>query len=482
MQSTAFLKVILLFNLLFLIFHEANAQQTCNCLANLDTAIKKTELNYAGYPDLVNQHTQNQYKKLVEKLRVNAARQSDPQKCFAILKAYVTYFNDRHFDLEYSETDSSRFEYSNVTEADFIKNFKGKKRDAVEGIWISPDSSLKLAVYKVDHENYKAVVLKSNDAKLRPGLVYYTFKKDKHGFTFNRYNWLTPDYPVRQRGGLLYVWNFELWGKVYPDAMSEAENARLLTWRNYNYGLDCKKLDDHTVLLSIGSFNRDNKVKEIIEKNDSLIRSAKNLIVDLRGNAGGNAGWIYLMPYFYTQPIQQGKTYLRLSSENKQANIAGIKAMAEHPPTDPALKKTFTPELIDLYKKAYREIPQAEQVFYTLPSLTLYADSVLKSPEKIALVFDDLCGSSTEFFFHISKQSSKVVRYGERTLGMMDYMGTSQQTKLPFEGYYLLIPDKKSPWTATAPTNKTGFIPENKLSHLPWQQWIAHVKKDLEKR
>jgi hypothetical protein len=476
MQSTVFFKTILLFNMLLFFFQKVNAQETCNCLANLDTTIKKTELNYAGYPDMVNQHTQIQYKKLVEKLRAIAVRQSDPQKCFSILKTYVTYFNDKHFDLEYSETDSS------VAEADFIKNFKSKKRDAVEGIWISPDSSLKLAVYKVDRENYKAVVLKSNDVKLRPGLVYYSFKKDKSGFTFNRYNWLTPDYPVRQRGGLLYVWNFELWGKVYPDAMSEAESARLLTWRNYNYGLDCEKLDEHTVLLSIGSFNRDNMVRELIEKNDSLIRSAKNLIVDLRGNGGGNTGWIHLMPYFYTQPIQQGEIYLRLSPENNQANLAGIQAMAEHPPTEPALKRTFTPEVIGLYKKAYLEIPKSEQVFYALPSLTLYADSVLKSPEKIALIFDDLGGSSTEFFFHISKQSSKVVRYGQHTLGMMDYMGTSQQTKLPFEGYYLLIPDKKSPWTATAPTNKSGFIPENKLSNVPWEQWIDHVKDDLERR
>jgi hypothetical protein len=65
---------------------------------------------------------------------------------------------------------------------------------------------------------------------------------------------------------------------------------------------------------------------------------------------------------------------------------------------------------------------------------------------------------------------------------MMDYMGVSQQTKLPFEDYYLLIPDRKSPWTDKAPTNKTGFIPENDLRTIPRHQWIDVIKADLLKK
>ncbi len=142
----------------------------------------------------------------------------------------------------------------------------------------------------MDAKTYKAVIIHSTDSKLRTGLVYSTLTKDKEGFTFDKYNWLTPDFPARQRGGLLKRWNFELWGKVYPDAMTESERSELSTWRNYNLGLALKKLDDKNVLLTIGSFNRDNKVQEIIQKNDSLIRNTENLIVDLRGNGGGNSG------------------------------------------------------------------------------------------------------------------------------------------------------------------------------------------------
>ncbi|MGN7204870.1 S41 family peptidase [Pedobacter sp. SAFR-022] len=478
MRKLAILRFYLIVCLL-MFSQQVEAREQCNCLANLDTTIKKTELNYVGYPDMIARKLLPDYKKMVKKLRTNAAALSDPQKCFQILKEYVIFFNDKHFDIEYAVSDSTTFKYNRVNEKAFISAYSEKKRDAIEGIWINPDSSMKLAVYKVDPETYQAVILESRDAKLKPGLVYYTFKKAKDGFTFDRYDWMTPDFPVRLRAALLYVWNFEVWGKVYPAKMTTDERNTLSTWGNYNFGLDCRKLDEDHILLTIGSFNRDDKIKEIIQKNDSLIRATKNLIVDLRGNGGGNSGWSYLLPYFYTQPIKQGKSYLRLSPENIKSNLPGIKAMYENTPQDPRWKRSYTPEILAEYRKAYQQIPQSGAQFYALPTLTLYADSILKTPEKVALVFDDLGGSSTEYFFYISKQSSKVKRYGERTLGMMDYMGVSEQTMLPFKDYYLQIPDRKATWTDTMPTNKTGFVPEYDLKHLPRERWIEHIKRDL---
>lgn len=462
--------------------HQVAAQQPCNCLANLDTTITKTELNYVGYPDMIARKLRPQYKKLVEKLRKQASNEADALRCFPLLKAYVSFFNDKHFDLEYSLTDTTRFEYNQLSETAFKRDFVTQKRDSLEGIWLNPDSTMKLAVHKVSPTTYQAVVLESREAKIKPGLVYYTFTKHKNELIFNRYDWMTPDFPVRQRGGLLFIWNFDVWAKVYPSTITDDERAEFLTWRHYNYGLACKKLDPDHVLLSIGSFNRDDKIKEIIHKNDSLIRSAKNLIVDLRGNGGGNSGWTYLLPYFYTQPIVQGNTYLRLSADNIKANLSGIKAAYEKPTTDPRWVRSYTPEVLAQYKKAYEQIPLSKEPFYALPSLTLYTDSILPTPTKVALVFDDLGGSSTEYFFYVSRQSKKVIRYGERTLGMMDYMGVSQPTKLPFDDYYLLIPDRKASWTDTRPTNQTGFVPEHDLRHLPRHQWIDYIRSDLSKR
>ncbi|MCF0062693.1 hypothetical protein MUK70_00905 [Dyadobacter chenwenxiniae] len=57
--------------------------------------------------------------------------------------------------------------------------------------------------------------------------------------------------------------------------------------------------------------------------------------MDLRGNGGGNSGWTYLLPYFYTQPIVQGNTSLRLSPDNVKADLPGIKSTYEKPTKDP---------------------------------------------------------------------------------------------------------------------------------------------------
>ena len=476
MKKLTLISVVLI---CFLASNNLHAQQTCNCIANLDTTIKKTELNYAGYPDMIERKLLPKYKRMVTQLRTAAEKQTDPQKCFSILNTYVGFFQDKHFDIEYSVTDTTRYIYKHINEQDFKNNYSARKRDDTEGIWVNPDTTLKLAIEKIGPLKYQAIVLESKNAKLKPGLVYYTFTKSKNGFIFDRYDWMTPDFPVRQYGGLLFVWNFEVWGRVFPSSMTDYEKTEFLTWRNYNYGLDCKKLDQDNVLLSIGSFNRDDKIRQIIQKNDSLIRSAKHLIVDLRGNGGGNSGWSYLMPYFYTQPIVQGDTYLRLTQENIKANLPSIKSMYEKPSQDPMWIKSNPPELLAKYKKAFDEIQVSKEQFYKMPSSTLFADSSSANPKQIALIFDDLGGSSTEYFFYISLQSSKIKRYGTRTLGMMDYMGVSQQTTLPFADYYLLIPDRKAAWTDTDRKNITGFVPENDLSHLPRHKWIDYIKANL---
>jgi hypothetical protein len=456
-------------------------QKTCNCLENLDKVIEKTELNYAGFPSMVTSKTKSKYEALVKKLKKGSAATSKPKECFNIIKEYVAYFNDKHFDFEYPVSDDSNKEYHPITEAQFRITYSEIKPRSVEGIWTNPDSTMKLAIIPKAKNVYQAVILKSNDEKLPKGLVYSTITKTAKGYTFDKYNWITPDYPLRLREGLLFMWNFEIWGREYPKPMSSAEKAELSSWKNYNFGLGISKLNEKTTLLRIASFNNDNKIREIISKNDSLIRSNENLIVDLRGNAGGNSGWFYLMPYFYTNPVDQGPSQLRLSEENTKRTLPKIKSFLDNPPIDATWKKYYTPELVSANKKAYQEIPQSKAAFYPMSSMLLTADSIAQNPRKIAVIFDDLGGSSTEFFFYISRQSKKIKRYGTHTYGMMDYMGMSEETKLPFSEFYLVMPDTKASWTDTAPINGKGFQPETDLGHLPYSKWISFVAEDMNK-
>lgn len=456
--------------------HVSGQKSTCNCRNNLDTIIRKTEINYAGFPANTDGKKRLRYDLLVKSVRQRATGITSPVKCFDILKDYVSYFQDRHFDLSYA-LDSSDRKYAPIIEKDFRSTLQGK-RASVEGIWINPDSTIRIAVRRSSQGHYEGIVLESNDKKIPAGLIYFTLNKTPEGYTFVRYDYLTINYPATHDEGLLRLWNMELWGKVYPEQMSQQERSELATWKNYNFGLAFRQLDENTAYLKLPTFGRDDLVQKLISQNDSAIRRSPYLIVDLRGNGGGNTGWAYLLPYFMTQPIDQGVSYLRVSDDNSRRMLKEMEPLIKNP-VPAGMEKYYTPAFMEQYRKAYQNISNSTSGFCAVPAISIPLDETPAKPGKIALIFDNFCGSSTEYFFQLSKQSHKIKRYGIPTLGMMDYAGMPQATPLPFKGYHLAIPDTKSSWTDTAPINHTGFKPENDLSKVPKQEWIEYTRKDL---
>lgn len=262
--------------------------------------------------------------------------------------------------------------------------------------------------------------------------------------------------------------------------MSEKEREELNTWKNNNNGLDFKKLSTKTAYLKIPSFtNNDDKILELVKRNDAVIQSCENLIVDLTGNGGGSTGWISFLPYFMTNPIIQYDTYLRTTPDNVKSKLADLEPFVIHPIPE-EYKKYFPEEVLAAYKKAYQELPVTQKSFYPIPGVTFPLDSIMAKPQKIALMVDDLCGSSTEYFFFISKQSKKTTTYGINTVGMMDYEGMSNPTALPYDKYILTIPIVKSSWTDSQPIDQTGFRPDILLNHIDLSEWVEFVRKDLE--
>ena len=272
-----------------------------------------------------------------------------------------------------------------------------------------------------------------------------------------------------------------MFGKIYPTALSQAEKKELSTWLNDNNGLDFQKLSSKTAYLKIPSFlNNDDKIQQLVTKHDSIIKASDYLIVDLTGNGGGNTGWVSFLSYFMTNPIRQYDTYLRVTPENVQMKLKDLEPFVLNPIPDD-YKKYFPNETIAAYKKAYQELPTTQKTFYPIPGVTFPLDSILQRPKKIAVIVDDLCGSSTEYFFYLTKQSKKVTTYGIHTIGMMDYEGMSIPTTLPYDKYFLTIPIVKSSWTDKKPIDQTGFQPTILLNTIEQKKWVDFVMKDLER-
>ncbi len=476
-------QIIYILTVLVILSTELFSQDNkCNCFENLNKLIAKTEENYAGFSVKVNETTNTRYKELIKALQKKALVETNPKTCFYLLKEYVIFFKDKHFILSYSNAndyDNEKITYSDT----YFRNGLAKNQlSEVEGIWVNADTSLKLAIQKFQSNIYKAIVIQSNDPKIPTGLVYLTLTPSKNGFIAKEFNsFITTDIPAIQKGNLLQIWNHSMFGKVYPNELTKTEKAELSTWRNNNNGLDFQKLSSKTAYLKIPTFfNNDDKIQQLINKNDSIIKSCDNLIVDLTGNGGGNTGWVSFLPYFMTNPVIQYNTYLRNTPENVKSKLIDLEPFVINPIPDD-YKKYFPEEVVSAYKKAYQELPTTKKIFYPIPGVTFPLDSILPKPKKIALIVDALCGSSTEYFFFISKQSKKTTTYGTNTIGMMDYEGMSNPTALPYDKYILTIPIVKSSWTDKKPIDQTGFQPDIFLNKIERTKWVNFVMKDLER-
>lgn len=454
---------------------------TCNCSSNLQKLIAKTEENYAGFPVKVNKQTRNAYQQLKYNLLAKATNENNPKACFAVLKEYVRFFQDKHFNLVYPI--ERGYEMVQETEAGFKQSLSKKSLADIEGIWVNADSSIKLGIRKHVGNTFKAVVLASSNTKYPVGLVYFTLQTAKNGFVVKEHDRLiATDIPAKQRGQLLQIWSDALFGKVYPVQMNAAEQEELNTWKGRRNGLIAKKLSDKTAYLKVPTFlSNDDLIQQLVNQNDSLFRSCDNLIVDLTGNGGGNTGWVAFLPYFMTNPVVQYDTYLRVTPENVQSKLADLAPFATAPIPD-EYKKYFPEPVLAAYKKAYQELPTTKAAFYPIPGVTFPLDSIIKKPKRIGLIVDDFCGSSAEYFFSLTKQSKKTITYGIPTIGMMDYEGMSNPTPLPFSKFIVTIPIVQSSWTSKHPIDQTGFKPAILLNQLDQTKWVEFVRKDLERR
>lgn len=455
----------------------------CNCSDNLKKLIAKTEENYAGYKSKVNATTQASYRQLVKSISLKAKNERNPKSCFYLLKSYIRFFKDKHFLLRYLNENDYDYEIINIIEQDFKNKLENDKTSALEGIWINADSSLKLGIQKQKNKTYKAIVLESRDAKIPKGLVYMTFKTSRFDYTVKSYDYfISTDVPAKLKGNLLQIWNQNMFGKIYPTHLTKKELEELETWRYDNNGLNFKKLSPQTAYLKIPTFlNNDEKIQALVNASDSIIRNTDNLIVDLTGNGGGNTGWISFLPYFMTNPIVQYDSYLRVTPENVKFKLNDLEPFVLNP-IPPEYQKYFPEEVLSKYKKTYKELTNTQNEYLPIPGVIFPLEKIFKQPKKIALMVDNLSGSSAEYFFFISKQSKKTTTYGVNTIGMMDYEGMSNPTPLPYNKYYLTIPIVKSSWTDKHPIDQIGFKPDVNLQSINYADWVEHIRKKIEKQ
>jgi len=451
-------KVILCTVITFLNSLVYSQTEQCDCAVVYDELLQKVEANYIA---LAQQRAAGDTVAYIARTKSfkKEAPSILPSDCTKFLQSFLNYFEDEHlFVFEqpiYSEQEITDFKtkikdklvsVENIqTTLDYEKNMVEKNGlDGIIGKWTDGDSEI--AIIK-DEGYYRAYILKSKLDSVEPGELKAQFKSSKKGFDGIYYTYgYAPKYvegAIYKEKTLLVLTGGLYWGKIGPlsnreIAMINREDVKLPV---------IQKLDEDNTLFAIPSFLADyTKFIQVITDNIDLLKNTKNLIIDIRGNIGGNAIYFSFIDAYATKTLL-GSQGLVLASKDTQEYFERLAKNAPeiYQPVVERIKKNRG-KIIDGPKYPDRDFPPFESKI-----------------ENVAILTDNGSMSAAEsFVLHSKGASTKVKTFGSPTGGVIDYTSI-HMIKLdsgsrniyfgyPTSTYHKNIPQKG--------LNQTGIFPD----------------------
>lgn len=178
---------------------------------------------------------------------------------------------------------------------------------------------------------------------------------------------------------------------------------------------------DSVAYLAIPSFNKKFKeqIDSLIQANYSRITNIENLIIDVRGNGGGqDPSFHSLIPLIYTNTIFTQNLEFYVTKANRTQR----------------LDSTFQDKNEDKFVRLFGE-DEFIAVFDSIPIVTY--------PKNVGVIIDSIVGSTTEQFLLYAKQSRKVKLFGDNTSGSIDYSNL-RYLELIEDSLYVSIPMTRS--------------------------------------
>lgn len=423
----------------------------CDCAVAFHDMVTKLEHNYIGLKQLQINGKGEEYHHRKEAFAKKAV-DVPPRDCAPFLDEFLCYFNDGHLHVierpAYRATELEAFKNelkkSGLTKAQLeqrIADAKPKNSKDITGTWTDGVSAF--IVLKTD-DAYRAYITETTKEGIETGELKAIFKPADTGFTGTYFSYGYS--PVYIRGdiykdGQLLVAGSVFWKRIDPSFNLSA--AKISDFKQPTLDI----LDPKTTLLTIPSFNYDfSSFHEFIEKNKLLISSSRNLIIDIRGNRGGNGIYFPLIELFATSNMH-GSQGLVLASEDNQAYFERQATYA---------KKVYKP-VVERMEEHMGEV--VDGPFYPEKKFKI-RDNLI---QRVAILTDDACASAAEsFIIHSKRSSSKVTTFGSPTAGMIDYTSVNS---LPLssgkQNIYLVYPTSTlHKFIPRHGFNETGILPD----------------------
>ncbi|MCE7990680.1 MAG: hypothetical protein HEP71_01815 [Roseivirga sp.] len=445
----------------------------CDCEATFIQMTEKLEANYIGLRHFQQRDKGPEYEQRKTKYAVKSGTVTG-ENCAEFLQEFLDYFQDGHlyvierpkFEEAKMAAIEAKIEQERVDIVELREKLKVQKAsnpdDEVLGEY--KDGTSEFIIVK-EGKVYNAYIVSSKNESVSPGEIKASFSPAVQGFRGTYYSYA--HIPRFMKGGLykdgtLLRVEGSIWIKT------DSEKKRELSMVNFEGDTDwptVQRLDDDNVLMSIPKFSVDYKVwQQVVKDNRETLMNARNLIIDIRGNRGGNAIYFSIFDLFSDQIRQASQGHVLASEDNKAY---------------------FSRYNGKIYKQVVKDIEQRMGQIVDGPK---YADGNIKRHKKskvqnVAILTDEACMSAAESFILHAKGASSLVRtFGSPTDGVIDY--TSVNAILLDSGdqrIYFGYPT--STWHKQIPDdgyNKTGIIPDVPIDVKVWDK-VAFIMEYYKK-
>ncbi len=241
----------------------------------------------------------------------------------------------------------------------------------------------------------------------------------------------------------------------------------------YSNGPYFEQISDKAVYVRIPSFDMSNKrsIDSVLRVNHEKIIHTPNLIIDLRNNGGGSDdAYSSLVPYLYTNPIRT----VGLELLSTELNNAALLTLSKDTLYDERSRKEFK----EIYDKLNLNLGKYVRVKENMISIDSM-DQILPFPQKVAILINEYCGSTTEQFLLEAKQSAKVKLYGKSTYGSLD-ISNMHHVDSPSGEFQLWYCRSKSYRIPEMAIDNVGLQPDHYLDpSIPQKDWVGFVLENL---
>jgi hypothetical protein len=406
--------------------------QQLEYVKSFDWMVKTFEENDAGFKFYLEQKGVEDYTKHTTNYREKIQQVKSESEYLQIMNDWLHYFRKGHIgffpktdnNLAEAEKDYIRNLYSNelrinLSESEFKSYLQVNKNTIhpVEGIWTYNNYTVGIVRSKNNDNQFDMFIIKADS-------IYWFPKQLKAKLTLQKNTNFDAVFSMRnhtkENTTAKWVGNstgiISLMGgyliKNYPQTLFSKKDSAFCEFAA-NTKPFLKRLSQNSIYLRIPSFELPQKeaIDKLLARNDQLIKSTKNLIIDIR-NGTGSSDYSHnnLFPYYYTQPIRYvGQVY-----RGTELNALEYEKFATmHKDSSSILNSKNIAKKMREHKGGYYDPGKAVDI-YNYFKCSIY-------PTKVAIICNNNNASADESLLYMARQSYKVKIFGKPTKGAFDF-------------------------------------------------------------